>query len=921
MMESFRFKTMACCVGAALGSLTTTGTLADSATPRGTTTVLGNALNPGLLNTVPARDSEGLDAQAFPRSPTGFLYGWPKLPPETKETESGWLYSGQAELGGLGVFGDTDNAWYLKYKDLESGPYLNDFSFQANQPGTARFFETYGGGIGYSDQFIGAETGRSNDWKLDLFYNEIPHEFTSSYRLLWNGKGSEDLSLGGLTPGGTVDPIATQASIQETLTRVEESDLGLVRKQGGLNVEKYITNDWRVFGGYNLETREGERPFGAVFGGAGGGGNVEIPESIDYETQNFIAGLRFDDGLNNLNLQAEASLFRNRTGTMTFENPLLITPNTIVGIAPTTFTSGRYDLYPDNDYYNILGEYGRSFPDFYNARVTAVGSLAWMKQDDDLIAPTTFSLAGGSINGISTENVWNTPQANSKQSADAEINTRLFSLGLVMSPTDKLDVEGKIRYYETENKTEFFACNPLTGQWGRLLNDGSGGSFVVPNPVPGNNPSGTLPAAYDQAGCNVAAVQALGLVPSAGNVKIRNTPYEYKQMNYVLSGDYDLGRASSLNLTLEREEFDRAYRERDQTWENSLELGYTNRGFSFGTIRVSAEYAERRGDSYRIQADPNAGSAIFGPVPVANGTNVASWIHAPSGLRKFDLADRDQMTLNGRLNVIATEAMDVGLVLQYQNNDYPDSDIGLTDRYRIGSASLDVNYQPSAALGLYGFYTYQQGNMKQSGIQSLSCVIGSYYYFYSDGSIATNTTGIAPPPVNAGVSLRDQARVSGTNWQSLCGDASPINPLYNTERAWSVESDEYNHTFGVGGRYDFGWARVELDYTYTTGVTEIGYSYNPNALGITSPDTLALIGTGMPNLKTTQQFADLNLIVPINKSVAVRALYRYETGSIDDWHYDGVSENPMPTVNTLYLDSGPQDYSTSVVGLFVQVTF
>jgi hypothetical protein len=63
------------------------------------------------------------------------------------------------------------------------------------------------------------------------------------------------------------------------------------------------------------------------------------------------------------------------------------------------------------------------------------------------------------------------------------------------------------------------------------------------------------------------------------------------------------------------------------------------------------------------------------------------------------------------------------------------------------------------------------------------------------------------------------------------------------------------------------------------------------------------------------------VIVPINKSVALRALYRYETGSIDDWHYDGVSENPMPTANTLYLDSGPEDYSTSVVGLFVQVTF
>jgi hypothetical protein len=211
--------------------------------------------------------------------------------------------------------------------------------------------------------------------------------------------------------------------------------------------------------------------------------------------------------------------------------------------------------------------------------------------------------------------------------------------------------------------------------------------------------------------------------------------------------------------------------------------------------------------------------------------------------------------------------------------------------------------------------------MQQTGIQSNACVIGNYYYFFTDGSIATNTTGVAPRPLNPGASLRNQTRVTGTNWHQVCGVESPTNPLYNTSRGWTVESDEYNHAFGIGGRYDFGWARVELDYTYTTGVTEIGYRYNAAALGIVNPETQALIGTGMPDLKTTQHYADLNVLVPINKSVALHALYRYETGTIDDWHYTGIAENPMPTANTLYLDAGLADYSTSVVGLFVQVTF
>ena len=47
-----------------------------------------------------------------------------------------------------------------------------------------------------------------------------------------------------------------------------------------------------------------------------------------------------------------------------------------------------------------------------------------------------------------------------------------------------------MRYYDTDNRTEYLACNPLTGQWGRLLNNGSGGSFVTPNLTVGNNPAG-----------------------------------------------------------------------------------------------------------------------------------------------------------------------------------------------------------------------------------------------------------------------------------------------------------------------------------------------------------------------------------------------------------------------------------------------
>ena len=63
-------------------------------------------------------------------------------------------------------------------------------------------------------------------------------------------------------------------------------------------------------------------------------------------------------------------------------------------------------------------------------------------------------------------------------------------------------------------------------------------------------------------------------------------------------------------------------------------------------------------------------------------------------------------------------------------------------------------------------------------------------------------------------------------------------------------------------------------------------------------------------------------ISPLSKKTSIRLLYRYETGKIRDWHYDGVAQNPTPSNNQMtFLDSGPMDYNVSVVGLFFGVSY
>ena len=239
-----------------------------------------------------------------------------------------------------------------------------------------------------------------------------------------------------------------------------------------------LGENWKLYASYANQNRQGSRPFGMVFGGGDGGGNVDITESIDYNTHDILAGLQYNDPQSSFNLQLSASLFRNGIDTMSVQNPLTIATFGIVGVSPQTFTAGRFDLYPDNDYYKVKAEYGRSLPSLWNGRLTA--SIAWTRstQNDSLIAPTTIPLTGGTINGVPTTNVWNTTAALTQPTADAQIDSTLANVRLVVNPTPELALTGNIRYYETDNSTAYTACNPLTGQWGRLLNDGSGAAIV-----------------------------------------------------------------------------------------------------------------------------------------------------------------------------------------------------------------------------------------------------------------------------------------------------------------------------------------------------------------------------------------------------------------------------------------------------------
>jgi predicted porin len=287
------------------------------------------------------------------------------------------------------------------------------------------------------------------------------------------------------------------------------------------------------------------------------------------------------------------------------------------------------------------------------------------------------------------------------------------------------------------------------------------------------------------------------------------------------------------------------------------------------------------------------------------------------GLRMFDLADRRQHSLSGRVDYALAESLDGSLALRVNDADYP-SRYGRIGHERSGAATLDVNYQAGPKASLYGFYAYQASRMEQRGVQPNACVLGYTYYFYSDGRMLSTATGAPAPATPAGTTLVSTQNGTAGDWAGVCGTASPSSPLFPDSRAWDVESNDRNHSLGFGVRYDFGRARLDANFTRVIARTRIGYAYNAAALGMT-PAQAALAGSGPSDLTFAQNVLNANILVPINARFTLRALVRYEMGKVRDWHYDGIADTPTPVNNALYLNAGPQDYRATILGLFLHV--
>ncbi|MBI4668284.1 MAG: MtrB/PioB family decaheme-associated outer membrane protein [Elusimicrobia bacterium] len=354
--------------------------------------------------------------------------------------------TGDADAGVSIHFGDDDNFKYNEYSyktDTALRPFAGANVLALNNEDDhflkADFAVKY-----KEDLDLKLETGHYGLYKFDLGFSRMGHNFAFGAKTLYSGIGTGELVIDDAVQTD-LQGAASATNLVTRLTPYMDSagkiDLALKRDTMKTNFV------WQSLAPLTLsldamhEWRKGTRPFSGTFGF---GNAIEIPEPIDYFTNNIRFNAEYAGKPLYASLTYERSVFDNDITTLRYDNPFRITDTTNSRAYAQNYAGGPKTglsaLPPDNTYDNVSALVAKNLP--WHSRMSAQVSYGVMKQNDQL-PPVTVNTA---IAGY--------PLALPAESPDAKINKGFYQLSLVSRPIQKLHLKAGYKYNQHKNKTD-----------------------------------------------------------------------------------------------------------------------------------------------------------------------------------------------------------------------------------------------------------------------------------------------------------------------------------------------------------------------------------------------------------------------------------------------------------------------------------
>jgi len=331
------------------------------------------------------------------------------------------------EVGGQvrDVSGDHP-AKFKETRDVPQGFFIQKLKVNYNPVYSPYFLAAKGLEILQLDQRFTVDAGRFGKYRTQFVWDQIPHSFgTGKSFLVRTAPGLYQVSptlrarLQTLSsPEARILPNSVLSNtVRQELLTAPTTDVRLRRDQALFRQSYRPSDKVELYAQFSWLRNRGTRPMSAGtfvrravpangladIGGAWEGVGQEFLEPIDHRTYGFKLGAQFRGDRWSAGVEYDLSLFRNRIGVVTFENPFRVTdeqgclPNPANPLVPTCGASNRFrmvrwhtDLPPNNDSHTI--SFWAKVDLTRQTQVRGLFSLAYWTQNDDFV-PWTLNTA------------------------------------------------------------------------------------------------------------------------------------------------------------------------------------------------------------------------------------------------------------------------------------------------------------------------------------------------------------------------------------------------------------------------------------------------------------------------------------------------------------------------------------------------
>lgn len=643
--------------------------------------------------------------------------------------------------------------------------------------------------LGLDSREASFEYGRQGQWSFRLGFDQVPHNQIDTARTIFTNPGSTSLTLPSNWVGG-----------QNTagLTRVNESlrpfDVEHERRKFEIGFNWIPAPKWNLETAYSREEKDGLKTVGLVIGNSGGNPRAVLaPDPIDYLTQTADVALTFARSDYQVRIGYYMSLFDDENSSLSWQNPYTnITGWTSAGF-PTG--AGRKALAPDNEFHQVYATGGWTISD--TMRLTGDLSYGRATQDEPFLPYTINPVLAASVT-----------QPLPRLSLDGRVDSTYAALRFSHRPSSTFYWNANLRYDDRDNKTPEDEYVYIGGD---------------------SNTQNT-----------------------AANSGFRrfNEPKSQKQTAFRLDGTWRALDWLRIAGDAQWKRIDRPHQERERLDEDRYTLSFTNTatGLVSGGLRLSV--ASRDGSEYRgYETFINGYSPGYtnAQLPFVDGFPFENL----PGMRKFNQADRERRQAEVFANLALGEALALGLNVNYSEDDYENSEFGLTFS-RVNGYNLDLTWAPGEAGALYGFYSVERYKNDQDG----------------------------------------------RAWSNR----SPQS--FDPNRNWTTRSRDDVDTWGLGANANF------LEGKLKVGIDHVRANTDADVITTTGP---ALTSAPLPTAKTDLTSTSIYGDWAWRKDTTVRVRFAYEDYASTDWAVDNVPANQLANVITLGEDS--PDYNVWVASL------